>query len=145
LNPQPFGRMKKIRTPRVYPTNTAPRGAGAEHTHQLFDESWDHARASASFLCLARRACIEVRGLEAPDKTSGAGGLPLLLASEVNDASKRSSVMLSTTPGFAPNEELVDCYELFHFYLISILSYRTSYLINILSRDPGSILRRTCV
>ena len=78
-------KKKKIRMPRAHPTHTAHERAGARHTRQSFDESWDRAPASGSFLCLALQACIGVRGLEASDKTLGAEGLPLLLPSEVDD------------------------------------------------------------
>ena len=46
--------------------------------------------------------------MKAPDVTSGARELPLLLPSEVNDASEGILVRSSTTSGIAPDEELID-------------------------------------
>ena len=84
--------------------HTPPQGAGVGHAHQSPNGSWDCARSSTSFLRLARRAWVGVRGWEAPDETLGAGGIPLSPPAEVDDVPVGASVGTAPTPRLSSGE-----------------------------------------
>ena len=90
------------------PNTLCPIRAEAGHTHQSSNGSWDCKRASASFLHLAWRAWVGVRGWEAPDKASGAEETLLSLFVKVNNTPERSPVGTVPTSKLSSEEGTVE-------------------------------------